>query len=462
MRVARSLQARLLVAIGSLLLVIWLSAAWATAVLLRHEIEEVFDSSLQETAQRLLPLAVVDIVGREEGETASQRLGVIRDHAELYTYVVRNEKGEILLRSHAADVSAFPAYDGPGFRRTERYRLYSEEALQGTVVITVAQPLDHQASIIRKMQMVLGLPVLLMIPAAFGAIAFAVRRGTRPLRSFRDQLETRSEKDLAALDAEGLPSEVAPLADTINALLARLRSAFDAERSLAANTAHELRTPLAGAIAQAQRIRKETSEAQTAQRAADIEATLKRLTARAERLMQLARAEGGRLTIDAEVDLRDALTVVVEDMNRTERGRHILLLLPDAPVASSVDPDTVGILCRNLIDNALQHGDKGSPVEVALSPAGELSVANGGPLVSAARLAALTGRFERNGSLGRGSGIGLSIVNTIAERIGSRLELRSPRLGAEDGFEARIGINGDSGSPAQSNGPQSQNNIPQS
>lgn len=449
MRAVRSLQARLLLAIGSLLLVIWLSAAWATAVLLRHEIEEVFDPSLQETAQRLLPLAVLDIVGREEGDTASQRLGVVRDHTELFTYVVRNEKGEILLRSHAADVSAFPAYDGPGFRRSERYRLYSEEALQGTVVITVAQPLDHQESIIREMQMVLGLPVLLMIPAAFGAIAFAVRRGTRSLRSFRDQLETRSEKDLAAVDAEGLPSEVAPLADTMNALLARLRSAFDAERSLAANTAHELRTPLAGAIAQAQRIGKETAEPLTAQRTADIEAVLKRLTARAERLMQLARAEGGRLTIDAEVDLRDAISVVVEDINRTGRGRRISLTLPDAPVASSIDPDTVGILCRNLIENALQHGDNGLPVKVALSPCGELSVANGGPLVSAERLEALTGRFERNGSVGRGSGIGLSIVTTIADRIGSRLELRSPRPGADGGFEARIAINGDSGSPTR-------------
>ena len=123
MKSLRSLQGRLSLGLGSILLVLWLAAAWATALLLRHEIEEVFDSSLQETAQRLLPLAVLDIVGREDGDTASQRLGVIRDHAELFTYVVRNEKGEILLRSHAADVSAFPPYDGPGFRRSDRYRL---------------------------------------------------------------------------------------------------------------------------------------------------------------------------------------------------------------------------------------------------------------------------------------------------------------------------------------------------
>jgi two-component system OmpR family sensor kinase len=438
----RTLQGRLLLTLGAVLLAIWVGAAWATALLLRHEIEEVFDSSLQETAQRLLPLAVLDIVGREDGDAVSQRLATIRSHEELFTYVVRNEKGEVLLQSHAADLSAFPPYDGPGFRRTERYRLYSEEALQGTVVITVAQPLSNQASVIREMQMALGLPVLLVIPAAFGAIIFAVRQGTRPLRRFREQLETRSEKDLAAVSAEDLPSEVAPLAETMNALLARLRSAFDAERSLAANTAHELRTPLAGAIAQAQRIRKETAETHTAQRAADIEAALKRLTARSERLMQLARAEGGRLTLDAEADLRDAVSAVVQDMTRNKPQGRISMSLPDIPVLSRIDPDTIGILCRNLIDNALQHGAKDSPVEVALSPTGELSVANGGPLLSPEKLELLTRRFERNGSIGRGSGIGLSIVATIAERIGTRLDLSSPRSGRIDGFEARIDLNG--------------------
>ena len=447
MKLPRSLQGRLLLTLGAVMLVIWVGAAWATALLLRHEIEEVFDSSLQETAQRLLPLAVLDIVGREEGDAATQRLATIRSHEELFTYVVRNERGAVLLQSHAADLSAFPPYDGPGFRTTGRYRLYSEEALQGTVIITVAQPLSNQSTIIREMQMVLGLPVLLVIPAAFGAIIFAVRQGTRPLRRFREQLETRNEKDLAAVSAEGLPSEVEPLADTMNALLARLRSAFDAERSLAANTAHELRTPLAGAIAQAQRIRKETSEIQTARRSAEIEAALKRLTARAERLMQLARAEGGRITLDTDVDLRDAVSVVVEDMRRTEPPDRISLRLPDQPVLSRIDPDTVGIVCHNLIDNAIQHGDKDSLVDVALSSEGVLSVANSGPLLSPERLQTLTCRFERDRGSGRGSGIGLWIVNTIADRIGGRLELRSPRTGNIDGFEARVAL-GAIGEPA--------------
>jgi two-component system OmpR family sensor kinase len=302
----------------------------------------------------------------------------------------------------------------------------------------VAQPLSHQDAVSREMQMGLGLPVLLVIPAAFAAIAFAVRQSTRPLRAFREQLETRSEKDLAPVAFGDLPSEVAPLAATMNALLERLSAAFEAERNLAANTAHELRTPLAGAIAQAQRIRKETAEPQTAQRGADIEVTLKRLTARAERLMQLARAEAGRLNLDRVSDLRDTLNVVIGDMRRNEPTGRIFLSLPDTPVMSAVDPDAVGILCHNLVENALRHGSQSSPVNVALSPDGLLTVSNDGPVVPAETLARLADRFQRSGAAGRGNGIGLSIVSTIADRMGGALTLKSPRPDSQSGFEASV------------------------
>lgn len=440
MMASGSLQGRLLLWLGAVLLVSWIGASWVTAVLLRHEIEEVFDSSLQETAQRLLPLAVLEIIGREDGDAASQRLGAVRSHDEIFTYVVRDDKGEVLLRSHASDLSNFPIDSAVGFGRTATHRLYSEEALQGTIRITVAKSLAHQDTVIREMQMGLGLPVLLVIPAAFAAVAFAVRQSTRSLRAFRDQLATRNEKDLTPVALGNLPSEVAPLAATMNALMARLREAFDAERSLATATAHELRTPLAGAIAQAQRIQKETDEPRTAQRGADIEATLKRLTARAERLMQLARAEGGRLNVDQASDLRDTLELVIGDMRRNEPDGRIVLVLPHTPVLSKADPDAVGIVCRNLVENALRHGSKSSPVDVSLSLDGLLTVSNDGPVVPAETLARLGDRFERGTAIGRGSGIGLSIVSTIAARMGSKLTVRSPRPGAETGFEASVGL----------------------
>jgi two-component system, OmpR family, sensor kinase len=423
--------------LGALITVLWIAAASVTAIVLRQEMDEVFDSALQETAQRLLPLAVVDIVGREE-DGVTQRLGAIRAHDESFTYVVRDPMGRILLQSHAADTTIFPDYDGPGFRQTATHRLYNDDALQGSIRISVAEPLDRRADISREIQMVLGLPLLIVIPVALLVIAFAVRASLAPLRRFRETLEARNARDLSPVPANDLPSEISPLVGTLNSILERLKAAFDAERSFAANAAHELRTPLAGAIAQAQRLRSETNEPSAQARAAEIEGTLKRLTRLSERLMQLARAEGGQLRLDRATDLRTVARIVAEDVGRTEAPARITLTMPDTPVMSDLDPDTFAIVCRNLVENALRHGSTTAPVGVTLSADGQLIVTNEGNVVPPEILNRLTVRFERASASTDGSGLGLAIVAAIADRIGSPLVLKSPNPGTASGFQAAV------------------------
>jgi two-component system OmpR family sensor kinase len=443
-RTPLSLQARLGISLGLLLTLLWIAAASVTALLLRGEINEVFDSALQETAERLLPLAVNDIVDRGDDGT-TQRLGALRQRDEYFTYVVRDPSGRILLQSHLADPNIFPPYDGPGFRQTEGYRIFNEEALKGTVRISVAEPLSHRATVFREVVLALGLPLLLVIPIALGAIMLAVRASLAPLRRFRARLAARGGRDLSPVPADGLPAEIAPVATTLNDVLARLKAAFEAERSFASHAAHELRTPLAGAIAQAQRLRGETSDPAAASRASDIEATLKRLTRLSERLMQLARAEGGRLRLDAPKDLRPVARIVAEDTARGTTPGHLVLDLPDAPVRSDLDPDAFGILLRNLIENALRHGAADAPVTVTLAPDGLLTVINDGPVVPAETLSRLTARFERGGAGNEGSGLGLAIVAAIADRLASPLVLRSPAHGRADGFEVAIRLPAEQG-----------------
>ena len=437
MRQPFSLQARLGISLGLLLTIIWIAAASVTALLLRKEINEVFDSALQETAERLLPLAVMDIVDREDDGTP-QRLGALRQRDEYFTYVVRDPAGRILLQSHLADPNVFPPYDGPGFRQTAGFRIYNEDALKGTVRISVAEPLSHRATVSREVILALGLPLLLVIPVALLAIVLAVRASLAPLRRFRASLAARGGRDLSPVATGALPAEIAPVAATLNGLLARLKAAFEAERSFAAHAAHELRTPLAGAIAQAQRLRGETADTAAAARAADIEVTLKRLTRLSERLMQLARAEGGRLRLDSARDLRPVTRIVAEDTARNAMADRLGLHLPEEPVLSDLDPDAFGIVLRNLIENALRHGAATGPVEVTLTSGGRLTVVNDGPVVPPEVLSRLTQRFERGGAGNDGSGLGLAIVAAIAERLGSSFTLRSPATGRDQGFEADI------------------------
>ena len=429
-----SLQGRLALALGVGLTVLWLAAAWAAATLLRGEMNEVFDSTLEETAQGILPLVALDIISREE-EGISQRIATLREHDEYFTYLVRDDQGRVLLRSHMAEDADFPAFEGMGFRQTATHRLYYDAALQGTITIAVAEPLSHRAEVAREILVGLGLPLIVMIPLGLFGVFWIVQRSLRPVRRFSTALSSRGAGDLSAVGDKTLPNEIKPMAGAINDVLGRLGRTLEAERSFTANAAHELRTPVAAALAQTQRLMAETTDTNAAGRAAEIEVALKRLTRLSEKLLQMARAEGGRSRRDFVSDLRPVLDMVLADFDRAAGPARIQSTLPTEPVLSNLDPDAFAVVVRNLVENALRHGSGGTPVQVALTR-DILSVANDGAPLDAKTLAGLTARFERGQSVSDGSGLGLSIVQAIAERAQATLTLHSPAKGRTSGFEA--------------------------
>ncbi len=434
-----SIRLRSAAALSVIVTLIWLGTALVTARLLTSELNDVFDSALQETGQRILQLAVVDVLGRDE-EGVTQRVMALDDHEEYFTYVVRDDRGRVLLTSHRADLKSFPAFFDAGFHQTKDLRFYHEAAVRGTVALTIAEPLSHRREVAQEIALSMALPLVVIIPLSIAGIFYGLGYGLRPLGQLRAQLARRGAKDLSPLPTEAMATELRPIADTLNQLLARLDTAFTAERSFTANAAHELRTPLAGALAQVQRLRQTSTDPDTTRRAGDVEATLKRLTRLSERLMQLARAEGARLLTDTPQDLRPVLRIVAGDFAQVPDTGRVALSLPDRPVPSEIDPDAVAILARNLIENALRHGQ--GPVSVMLDQHGTLCVENDCPPIPPAELAALTGRFVRGKDAGEGSGLGLAIVHTIAERIGSPLRLTSPLPGKPTGFSACISLHG--------------------
>lgn len=435
MRMPGSLQGRLALALGLGLTVLWLLTAWAMSTLLRSEMNEVFDSTLEETAQRILPLVALDIISREE-EGISQRIATLREHEEFFTYIVRDDQGRVLIRSHAAEDANFPAFEGMGFRQTATHRLYYDAALQETITIAVAEPLRHRAEVAREVLVGLALPLIFVIPLGLIGVFWIVRLSLRPVRRFSIALSSRGPRDLSAVGDETLPNEIKPVAVAVNDVLDRLGRTLEAERAFTANAAHELRTPVAAALAQTQRLMAETSDTNAAVRAAEIEVALKRLTRLSEKLMQLARAEGGRLRRDTVSDLRPVLKMVLADFERAAGPARIQNTLPTAPVLSDLDPDAFAIVVRNLVENALRHGSTGdTPVQVALTK-DFLRIINDGPLLAAETLGGLTARFKRGKSGSEGSGLGLSIVQAIADGAQATLELNSPAQDRTDGFEA--------------------------
>lgn len=432
-----SLQRRLALALTGGVMALWLLATVAAGLLLRREIDEVFDSALQEVVQRVLPLAYTEILAREaDAGSDPQRIASVGAHREYITYIVRDASGRRLLQSHDADLAQFPPNPAHGFSDGPSSRLYTEIAVSGTIVVTAAERPGHRQKAVRDAIKVLAWPLILLLPLGIAGTWVLVAVTLRPVVAFRHEIEARGSGHLAPVSVSHLPSEIAPVAEAVNALMARLRRALDAERSFTANSAHELRTPVAAALAQAQRLRAELPEGAARARTVEIESALKRLARLSEKLLQLARAEGAGLIGEAPQDLVPALRLVLHDLSA--EGAVAVALPPAGRFVSTLDMDAFAILARNLIENALKHGDASQPVRVALTDDGRFSVVSAGPVLEPAILAAMTQRFVRGTTMGEGAGLGLSIVQAIAQGVGAEIAFVSPATGQAGGLEVAV------------------------
>ncbi|WP_340116857.1 ATP-binding protein [Pelagibius sp. 7325] len=442
--IAQRLSSLLTVALTAL----WLVAVVAAAAVVNHETNEVFDSALQETAQRLVPLVVEDFGEQSEGDDHQDEARVIEErlefasHEEYLVYQVRDAEGHVLLRSHDAPVRAFPAALNRGHAEVGDWRFFTEHYAPADLYVQVGESLAHRREALYETMAGLVAPLALLIPLAGFVIFWTVRRSLAPLAAVRAELDARGGANLAPIAVEAMPRELAPIIDDVNLLLARLGRVLESERAFAANSAHELRTPVAAALAQIQRLAAELQGSHQREavlaRVDQVAATLRRLGDLVEKLLQLARAEAGIALSRDPVDVMPALRLVTEELTR--RGAVGQRLDFDdggwQHLTARIDIDAFGIALRNLIDNALLHGKQGGRVAVFLDGEGAVHVRSEGAAVPPERLARLTERFERAGAEAQGAGLGLAIVEMIVTQSGGSLTLHSPVPGRSDGFEA--------------------------
>ena len=417
---------------------LWLLGVTASGLVAQHEMNEVFDSALEETAQRILPLAVTDILNRDAG-TGNQRAPALKDHDEYLTYLVRDEQGNLLLRSHDANPEVFNTSPKEGFSNTSTHRLYGASAVSNTIYLEVAEPLAHRRDSALEAGLALLMPLMVLIPVSLLGIWWIVRLALRKVVDFQQDVESRGVGDLSPVTEDRLPREFEPIAVAVNRLLERLHRALESERSFTANSAHELRTPLATALAKVQRLKTRIPGNQVKNDVAEIEEALRSLSVLSGRLLELAKAEGGGALSQNQHDLVPILAMIVQDLADQAPGR-IIQSLPEQEVNSFLDPDAFAILVRNLIENALKHGSRSDPVEVSLEDDGTLRVCNSGDIVPPEQLALLRNRFARSKTDASGSGLGLAIADAIAKGAGMTLHLRSPATGRQDGFEAMLNV----------------------
>lgn len=442
----RSITGTLIVSLTLGLTLVWLLSSAVSTAILEHELAESFDHGLVETAHRLLPLAIDSLEDddhhRRDDEHGPREIRHFRADADRgMVYQVRDANGALVLRSDDAPSQPFAASLAPGFSEGGAFRIFTLLDPESGIAIQVGQPLADRREALAGSMATLALPLLVLIPLIIAGVWFAIRRGLRPLTRLQAEIAMRDSANLAPLAIGGLPRELTPIAGALDRLIDRLRSAFEAERSFAANSAHELRTPIAAALAQTQRLIETTRDEQARSEGRKIEATLRRLADLGEKLIQLSRAEAGMAATGEPAAVAAVLQLVVEDCRaRSRPARNIVLTIaPEATAyAVRVNVDALAIVLRNLLHNALAHSPPDTPVEVEITPDRRLVFRNSGPAVPEEALARLRRRFERGATNASGSGLGLAIVETILAQVGGELRLHSPVPGRADGFEAEV------------------------
>lgn len=414
---------------------LWVVGVSIAVAAVWNQINDVMDDSLVQVAERLASLPTLP-----SGAPADAAAAAPLAELELSTpvqYQLVSPDGQVLWRSSGAPAVTHADWKRAGVRTEGLMRVAVRPSADGARFAIAMEPFELRHRAMFTAVQALLLPLLLLLPVAALVVSYTLSRGFDSLETLRSSLAERPVHRLDPLPTADVPVELMDLVTTLNELLARVTRMMQAEKTLAANSAHELRTPLAATRAQVQVLLQELGpDSPGRERAATVLRRLDQLIHLTSKLMQLSRVESG-LGLDREpLDLTLLARMVAGDFNAPGEQARLVVDPGEAPSWALGDVDALGIALRNLIENALRHSGSGK-VSVSVQPDGAIAVEDEGEGVDAATLKRLKQPFQRGSSKADGHGLGLSIVDAVAQQSGGSLELESP-VRAGRGFRATL------------------------
>jgi two-component system OmpR family sensor kinase len=419
----RSLRRRLLISLWVAVTGVAVASAVIAYFQVSRRAKHLLDGQLQQIA---------GLVSSQRAGTADVR-GSIDSDVEI---AIWNHAGALVYSSTpslAHHYSATPGYSEE-ILDAEPYRVYTITANGDH--IEVAQPVDVRDDQAEAAALAALLPGLLLLPVLGIVIAFVIRALLRPVREVAASVSQRNTFAIEALPSQGLPTEVAPLVDEINRLLARQNEAAQRERHFIEDAAHALRTPLAALQLQADVLDGSPDPAERSARLADLRAGIQRASRLSDQLLSMARADSATADGSRTTNVDEALLEVRALHLAIATAMHITLEV-HAHSHALVRGDSRDLLLifGNLTDNALRHTAAGGRVAIRSEvDAGEvhIEISDEGPGLPQQELSRVFERFYQiPGNARAGSGLGLSTVETVTRRLGGRVALlnRTDRSG---------------------------------
>lgn len=315
----------------------------------------------------------------------------------------------------------------------QRWRVFSVAARDR--IIQVAQPVSLRRDLAATAALRSLTPLLAFAPLMALLIWWTVGNSLASLKRLAREVERRDAHSLDDVSERNLPSEITPVVNALNALLARLKRVFSNQRAFVANAAHELRSPLTALKLQLQLIERAPDQAAKAEALSQLNQGVDRATHLIEQLLTAAQTDPHDTAATLqETDLAELTRQTMADLFVLAQARQLKVEL-DAPehLALAADPARLRILARNLLDNAIRYTPAGGALHVSVSStpdAATLVVEDSGPGIAASERKHIFERFYRGaGNQQSGSGLGLSIVKNIVEQHAAEIALGTSSFG---------------------------------
>jgi two-component system sensor histidine kinase QseC len=474
----RSIRARTLLLVLGLLSLSMTLISYKSYSDAQHEIEELFDAQLAQTARMLAGMAGRNLSLRER-ETLQGALNLALQNRQLtddealrtghpyegkLAFQVLDERGNILLQSasapngvvaklvadvHQNNAAAHPHVDTePLSSLTEllvgyhtvtlegyHWRVFMLRDRQDNHMILVAEREDVRGELATKIALRSLLPDLVGLPLLALLVWLAIGWGLRPLQRMAELIKSRAPDNLAPLLLEPLPAELEPTGAALNRLLMQVNQLLDQEKRFIADAAHELRTPLAVLRIHAQNALDAPDPQDRNDALHQLGSGVERATRVVAQLLTLARLDPTVVQLAmGEMDVLGYVRNELAELIPLALDRHQELsldALEPADYQLLADGPSLGTLLQNLVSNAVQYTPDGGHIQVQLEARADaivLRVQDSGPGVAEAQRDKLFERFYRLGA-GQGAGLGLSIVSRVVELHRGSISLGDSPLG---------------------------------
>lgn len=363
---------------------------------------------------------------RELEPTASQHL----------LFQVWSEQGKLLLHSNNSFFKSL--FNAPtGFSdiqiNGDDWRVYANYDTKYGVKIVVAELYDIRNKLADAIARNNAYILLVTYPIFGILIWIIVGLALRSITRVTSEISNRASTYLEPVEETNTPIEIKPLVSELNELFTRLKHAFERNKRFASDAAHELRTPLAALKTQAQVALKADNDADRSHSLHKVIQGVDRSSHVVAQLLTLSRLGQEEALDDMHpVDLHKLATEIIAYLVPIALEKHIEIeLMPPPPHVMVLGSDTaLGILIRNVVDNAIRYTPPYGQVKVQLINKENhviLRVTDTGPGIPIELRERVFERFFRIlGTTASGSGLGLAIVNQIAELHHATISLDTP------------------------------------